>query len=106
MRRALGEFVISGELRTNLDFHRWIMTHPRFIKGDFDTNFINQEFHPGGSASSNGAGPHGAELAAIFLAAIASHKDSNHASAAAVQPAASSQTSAWRTLGRLDMLRR
>jgi acetyl-CoA carboxylase biotin carboxylase subunit len=105
MRRALSEFVIAGELRTNLDFHRWIMTHPRFLKGDFDTNFISQEFHPGG-AGSNGAAPHGAELAAIFLAAIAAQKNSNHASAAAAQPAASAQTSAWRTLGRLDMLRR
>ena len=53
MRRALGEFVISGELRTNLDFHRWIMTHPKFLKGDFDTNFINQEYHP----NENGAAP-------------------------------------------------
>ena len=24
MRRALGEFVIAGELTTNLEFHRWI----------------------------------------------------------------------------------
>ena len=106
MRRALGEFVISGELRTNLDFHRWVMTHPRFIKGDFDTNFINQEFHPGGSASSNGAAPHGAELAAIFLAAIAAQKNSNHAGAVVSQAPASAPASAWRTLGRLDMLRR
>ena len=29
--------MITGELRTNLDFHRWIMTHPKFLKGDFDT---------------------------------------------------------------------
>ena len=30
MRRALGEFVIAGELTTNLDFHRWMMKHPGF----------------------------------------------------------------------------
>ena len=41
MRRALAEFTIAGELTTNLDFHRWIMTHPRFLAGDFDTNFIS-----------------------------------------------------------------
>ena len=35
MRRALGEFVISGELRTNLDFHRWIMTHPQVSERRF-----------------------------------------------------------------------
>jgi acetyl-CoA carboxylase, biotin carboxylase subunit len=109
MRRALGEFVIAGELRTNLDFHRWIVTHPRFIKGDFDTNFISQEFHP----EQNGAVPADqAHLAAIFLAAIAAQE---HASAhnGAVQqqssprPAgAGNQSSSWRMLGRLDMLRR
>ena len=43
MRRALGEFVIAGELTTNLDFHRWLMNHPAFFGGDFDTNFIDQE---------------------------------------------------------------
>ena len=41
MRRALGEFVIAGELTTNLDFHRWLMNHPVFLSGDYDTNFID-----------------------------------------------------------------
>ena len=38
--------MIAGELTTNLDFHRWMMNHPRFLGGDFDTNFIAQEYHP------------------------------------------------------------
>ncbi len=46
MRRALSEFSITGELSTNLDFHQWITNHPRFLAGDFDTNFIAQEYHP------------------------------------------------------------
>src|ERR1700674_2181269 len=106
MRRALGEFVISGELRTNLDFHRWIIMHPKFLKGEFDTHFIDHEYHPNSSANSNGAGPDGAELAAIFLAAISAQNNSNHASSVAAQPPAASQASPWRMLGRLDMLRR
>jgi acetyl/propionyl-CoA carboxylase alpha subunit len=106
MRRALGEFVISGELRTNLDFHRWIITHPKFLKGEFDTHFIDHEYHPSSSANSNGAGPDGAELAAIFLAAIAAQNNTNHTNSVAAQPAAPSQGSPWRMLGRLDMLRR
>ena len=102
MRRALGEFVISGELRTNLDFHRWIMTHPRFLKGDFDTNFIKEEYRP----NQNGKPPRGAELAAVFLAAIAA-QNSNHRNGAGAQPSAVPQNaSGWRMLGRLDMLRR
>ncbi|MFN8624823.1 MAG: acetyl-CoA carboxylase biotin carboxylase subunit [Candidatus Binatia bacterium] len=44
MRRALDEYSIHG-LVTNLAFHRWVLQHPRFLSGDFDTNFIPQEFH-------------------------------------------------------------
>ncbi|MFZ0890514.1 MAG: acetyl-CoA carboxylase biotin carboxylase subunit, partial [Candidatus Binataceae bacterium] len=55
MRRALGEFLIAGDLSTNLDFHRWLMTHPRFIAGDFDTDFISQEYRPA-SVLPNGDG--------------------------------------------------
>jgi acetyl-CoA carboxylase biotin carboxylase subunit len=102
MRRALGDFVISGDLRTNLDFHRWLMTNPRFLKGDFDTYFIDREYHP----NENGAAPHGAELAAIFLAAIAAQKNANHSNGAGTQPAAAPNASAWRMIGRLDTLRR
>ena len=102
MRRALGEFVISGELKTNLDFHRWLISHPRFLKGDFDTNFIDQEYHP----EHDGAKPDHAELAAIFVAAIAAHKYTNHVNGAAAAAPAAPAISAWRTLGRLDMLRR
>ena len=58
MRRALSEFVIAGELTTNLAFHRWIMTHPRFIAGDFDTNFIAQEYHPGAAGEGRRSRSH------------------------------------------------
>ncbi|HUO04911.1 MAG TPA: acetyl-CoA carboxylase biotin carboxylase subunit [Candidatus Binataceae bacterium] len=102
MRRALGELVISGELRTNVGFHRWIVTHPKFIAGDFDTGFIGREFHP----ESNGAVTDRAELAAILVAAIATHNGRPRASLAAGAPAAPQPASAWRMLGRIDSLRR
>jgi acetyl-CoA carboxylase, biotin carboxylase subunit len=107
MRRALGEFVIAGELRTNLDFHRWMMVQPRFLEGDFDTNFISQEWHP----EQNGV-VHAdkAQLAAIFLAAIAGNQSANHAAASSQQASGPSPSgmrpSSWRILGRLDQLRR
>ncbi|MFQ5666337.1 MAG: acetyl-CoA carboxylase biotin carboxylase subunit [Candidatus Binatia bacterium] len=44
MRRALDEYSIHG-VTTNLAFHRWVLQHPRFVAGDFDTNFITQELH-------------------------------------------------------------
>lgn len=43
MDRALREFVIKG-VKTTLPFHRWLINHPSFIKGDFDTTFVNREY--------------------------------------------------------------
>jgi acetyl-CoA carboxylase biotin carboxylase subunit len=101
MRRALAEFQIAGELTTNLDFHRWIMTHPRFLAGDFDTNFINQEWHPEATPATEDV----ERMAAIVLAAHVSQTHQNHANG---QPTLANQgprVSAWKTRGRLDVLR-
>jgi len=43
MNRALQEFVIKG-IKTTIPFHRWLINHPSFIKGDFDTTFVDQEY--------------------------------------------------------------
>jgi acetyl/propionyl-CoA carboxylase alpha subunit len=43
MDRALREFVIKG-IKTTLPFHRWLVNHPSFLKGDFDTTFVDQEY--------------------------------------------------------------
>jgi acetyl-CoA carboxylase biotin carboxylase subunit len=45
MHRALGEYRVIG-LTTNIGFNRWVMENPRYISGDFDTRFIEQEFKP------------------------------------------------------------
>jgi acetyl-CoA carboxylase, biotin carboxylase subunit len=100
MRRALDEFTITGELVTNLDFHRWLMRHPRFLNGDFDTGFISQEYRGQTSGQSHDS----ARLAAILAAAFIASRDTNHA--AAPSPAQPASVSAWKTLGRIDMLRR
>jgi acetyl-CoA carboxylase biotin carboxylase subunit len=42
MRRAVEECQIGGPA-TNLAFHRWLLAHPRFARGDFDTNLIQEE---------------------------------------------------------------
>jgi acetyl/propionyl-CoA carboxylase alpha subunit len=102
MRRALDEFTISGELATNLEFHRWLVRHPRFLNGDFDTGFISQEYHPEKRAPDHDA----ARLAAVLAAALIASRDGDHAGANAPSPAASGSLSAWKTLGRIDTLRR
>jgi acetyl-CoA carboxylase biotin carboxylase subunit len=45
MRRALGECVVEG-VKTNLALHRWIMNHPVFASGDYDTHFLEKYLDP------------------------------------------------------------
>ncbi|MBV8773000.1 MAG: acetyl-CoA carboxylase biotin carboxylase subunit, partial [Deltaproteobacteria bacterium] len=101
MRRALDEFTISGELATNLDFHRWVLRHPLFLKGEFDTGFISQYY----SAQAGGVDHDSARLAAILAAAFLASRNTTHPGAAKPSVLAPS-ASAWKTLGRIDTLRR
>jgi acetyl-CoA carboxylase biotin carboxylase subunit len=41
MLRALEEFIIEG-IATTIPFHKTVLSHPRFIAGDYDTHFIDQ----------------------------------------------------------------
>ena len=43
MSRALDEFVIAP-IKTTIPFHKEVLKNPFFIKGDFSTNFINENF--------------------------------------------------------------
>jgi len=49
---ACNEFKIEG-VPTTLDFGRFVMQHPKFIEGDFDTNFIAQYYTPEGRAEQD-----------------------------------------------------
>jgi len=72
LRRALDEYVIDG-VRTVIPFDRWLLRHPRFVAGDFSTDFIAEEWHPERAlegvrstplqaAGPNGASPRGAAV--------------------------------------------
>ncbi len=105
MRRALAECTIAGELTTNLAFHRWVVEQPRFLAGDFDTNFINEEYHP--EALARGEDP--TRLAALLAVAVTAQRNQNHTPAAPGATTAGANAggaSAWKTLGRLEILRR
>jgi acetyl-CoA carboxylase biotin carboxylase subunit len=100
MRRALDEFAIAGELRTNLELHRWLMNHPSFIAGDYDNTFLESEYRPAARADSDPA-----RLAAMLMAAVAAQ--GNHGGAAATSADhPSTRASAWKTAARLELLRR
>ncbi|MDI6767174.1 MAG: acetyl-CoA carboxylase biotin carboxylase subunit [Bacteroidota bacterium] len=45
MRAALTSYEIFG-VRNNLSLCHWIMNHPKFVDGDFDTNFLSNYFKP------------------------------------------------------------
>ncbi|MBC7381463.1 MAG: acetyl-CoA carboxylase biotin carboxylase subunit [Bacteroidia bacterium] len=45
MIRAIADYTISG-IETTLSFGNFVMHHPAFIKGDFDTRFIEKYFEP------------------------------------------------------------
>ena len=45
LRRALDEFDLAG-VRTTIPFHQWLTHNPRFLAGDFSTDFVAQEWHP------------------------------------------------------------
>jgi 3-methylcrotonyl-CoA carboxylase alpha subunit len=42
MQQALNHYLIGG-VKTNIGFLQGILKHPRFIKGDINTNFLNEE---------------------------------------------------------------
>lgn len=42
MKRALEEFVIEG-IKTTIPFHQKLMENKRFLKGDYNTHFIEEE---------------------------------------------------------------
>jgi acetyl/propionyl-CoA carboxylase alpha subunit len=45
MLRAIEEYQITG-IETTLPFGAYVLRHPAFVSGDFDTNFIRDHFAP------------------------------------------------------------
>lgn len=45
MIRAIDEYTITG-IQTTLSFGKYVMQHPAFVSGNFDTHFVNKYFLP------------------------------------------------------------
>jgi len=99
MRRALAEYSIHG-LVTNLAFHRWVLQHPRFLSGDFDTNFIPQEFH-----AFKAAGESRQRDAALTAAVLAQRDRELERGARMAASAVPHRRSLWRDTARREGLR-
>ena len=46
MERAIDDYAISG-IETTLPFCRFVMGHPAFVSGKYDTHFVRDHFTPG-----------------------------------------------------------
>jgi acetyl-CoA carboxylase, biotin carboxylase subunit len=66
MLRALDEYVVVG-IQTNIPFHQQLLNDKRFVKGEFHTRFLDDEFE---MDSPDG---HPDEEAALMMAAVLAH---------------------------------
>jgi len=87
--RALREYRIAG-VQTNIPFHRWLLTHPRFARGETDTGFIEEEYRPDELARDR------EEVTAIVAAAWSAY----HAAPARPDARPAGGASAWLRSGR------
>ncbi|GIV34496.1 MAG: acetyl-CoA carboxylase biotin carboxylase subunit [Chitinophagales bacterium] len=67
MSRAIREYKISG-IRTTLEFGKFVMEHPDFIRGQFSTRFIEQCFSAEQLFSENEEEMRAAAVAAALIA--------------------------------------
>ncbi|HEY2387832.1 MAG TPA: acetyl-CoA carboxylase biotin carboxylase subunit [Candidatus Binatia bacterium] len=96
MLRALAEYRIQGP-GANIAFHRWVLEHPRFRSGNYDTNFIPQEYK-GLPAAEDGADP----SATAIIAAVVAMLERQDRSTGAKAPAQAQ--SAWRANARREAI--
>jgi acetyl/propionyl-CoA carboxylase alpha subunit len=92
MLRAIDEYQITG-IQTTLPFGRYVLQHPAFVSGQFDTNFIRDHFQPADLVPT-GSNEEVAKLAAVFAAMLLETKKPQAAPAAGETTGAGA--SAWR----------
>ncbi len=56
MMRALNEYVIEG-IKTNIAFHKRVLTFPAFVEGRYDTRIVEQILHPPAPTSPAAGAP-------------------------------------------------
>ena len=98
MRRALREYQVRG-IKTNISFHQWILRHPRFMSGDFNTGFIDEEYR---SMRKEELYPH-KEIALASAAIAALHRE--HELTLGLLAKGAAEQSKWREQGKRSSLR-
>jgi acetyl-CoA carboxylase biotin carboxylase subunit len=92
LRRAIDEYVIQG-VETTLDFGRFVLDHPAFISGKFDTGFVSTHFD-----TERFSAHHQARKAPLDWSAVSAVLDAAGHASGEKKPAAanSAPASAWR----------
>jgi acetyl-CoA carboxylase biotin carboxylase subunit len=103
MRRALGEYVVSG-IKTTLPFFTWLLEEPDFLDGRFHTAYLDDVL-----SARNGRPfvepSREVEEVAVIAAAVHTALWDGHAVAAEPPVPSSSLPSQWRAHGRTEGLR-
>ncbi len=108
MRRALSELVVSG-IRSNVDFHEEVLTHPAFVDASYDTEFVAlllSERATGASAADEEAAWVAQVAAALVTHQQAEALASKGGAAAGAPRAPGRDAGRWETMARLEQLRR
>ena len=80
MKRAIDEYQITG-IETTLGFCRFVLDHPAFLDGSFDTNFVVKHFNP--EALQPQVSESEAEIAALVVSKLLQAKTVKPENAAA-----------------------
>ena len=88
MKLAIDEYTITG-IQTTLPFGTFVMNHPNFISGDFNTHFIQENFDPEMLKASNSA-----DFQEMAAAAVAFFEGSNAQSVEGDSPT-NLETTTW-----------
>ncbi|MGH9325108.1 MAG: acetyl-CoA carboxylase biotin carboxylase subunit [Terriglobia bacterium] len=98
MKRALGEYEVDG-IKTNIPFYQFLMDHPDFIQGDFDTGLIDRLLTGGFPAAERP--PADSLLAVVLGAALEARRRPNRPGLPSTPDG-----SAWKLAGRRRLLDR
>ena len=91
MLRAIAEYQITG-IETTLPFGAFVLRHPAFVSGQFDTNFVRDHFQP--AALAPAAPDEATAQVAAALVALLLHE--REPTAGAAGETAGAAGSAWR----------
>ncbi len=102
MKRALREYEILG-VRVNIPFTLFVLSHPKFVAGDFDTHFVENHFTPSLLEPCN---EHEEVTAALVAAVLEGQSTSTYTTRLELNhlPSGSTVRGRWKTR-RIDNLR-